>query len=394
MFATRPSLRRHFILRVVFVSCITLSLAVPWLAIKPSVSPADSAVAPLASSAAADAAVPSGEDARALPGDPAGAQEIVERRTANSATFRAPDGHLSTIVSAEPLNYRDADGQWQVIDPAFQAQTDSFVVEHNAIESRAGQNRAWLSMAIDQTAVTWQADRLGVIDHGRFTSIAQALDSAPQSAEQQQNDRVLHYANGWTDSNIVEEIVSAPDSVEHRLIVNQAPISDMHDQLEMQATLALLPGATLWADGQPINQSGVVAQSLEVRDAHGQTVLAFDPISAYEQAQPSISTGGEYVIEQIDQANTYTIGVRTSGAWWTDRARQYPVVLDPTMRVNLSTGLCRRSRVGGQCVDANLLHVRQHHSGRTRSGQFQQKTERLQYRHPRLCAVQQPARRV
>ncbi len=320
-------------------SCITLSLAVPWLAIKPSASPVDSAVAPLSSSAEVDAAVPTTEDARALPGDLAGAHEIVERRTANSATFRAPDGHLSTIVSAEPINYRDANGQWQVIDPAFQAQTDSFVVEHNAIEIRAGQNRAWLSMAIDQTAVTWQAERLGVIDQGRFTGLAQVLDSAPQIAEQRQDDQVLHYTNAWSDPNIAEEIVSAPDSVEHRLIVNQAPLSGgTHDQLEMQAQLALLPGATLWADGQPISSSGVVACALEVRDAQGQIVLTFDPITAYEQAQPTISTGGEYVIEKIDQTNTYTIGVRTSGAWWADRARHYPVVLDPTMRVNRSTG--------------------------------------------------------
>jgi len=125
-----------------------------------------------------------------------------------------------------------------------------------------------------------------VIDQGRFTDVAQALEEAPQIAERHQDDRVLHYANAWTDLNIAEEIVSAPNSVEHRLIVNQSPITAWHDQLELQAQLELLPGATLWADGQPITSSGIVAHSLEVRDANGQTVLVFEPIKAYGSHSP------------------------------------------------------------------------------------------------------------
>jgi len=332
--------RRRFSVHVVVVCCVVLSLIVPWQVLQSD----------RPSSAQVNASTPSeiahtsnidsraDHDRRNLPADLASVQEIVERRTANSATFRASDGHLSTIVSSEPMHYRDASGQWQIIDPAFRPYQDGFVVEHNAIESRAGQRRAWLSMAIDKTALTWQADRLGVIDQGRFTDVAQALEEAPQIAERRQDDRMLHYANAWTDPNIAEEIVSAPDSVEHRLIVNQAPITAGHDQLELQAQLELLPGAMLWANGQPIASSGAVAPSFEVRSADGQIVLVFDPIKAYEQDRPFISIGGEYVIDQADRANTWTIGMRTSGAWWTDRVRQYPIVLDPTMRVKRSTG--------------------------------------------------------
>lgn len=328
---------RRFIVRVMVVWGVVLSLAVSWHD-RPTTAHPNTSPSTEAASASNAVASSSNVDRRALPGDLASAQEIVERRTANTATFRTPDGQLSTIVSADPLHYRDASGQWQVIDPAFRPYQDSFVVEHSAIESRAGQRRAWLSVVVDQTAFAWQADRLGVIDRGHFTVVAQALDVAPQIAERRDNDRVLHYAEGWTDPHITEEIVSAPDSVEHRLIVNQPPIKGEHDQLELQAQLELLPGATLWADGQPITSSSVTAQSLEVRDATGQTVTVFDPVKAYEQSQPTISTGGEYVIDKADQAATYTIGVRTPGAWWTDRARQYPIVLDPTMRVKRSTG--------------------------------------------------------
>lgn len=173
--------------RASLVLVLMLSLLASWL-IVPSIAP--SLPAPQAPAARFAAAQPI--DPRALPNDLANESEIVERRTANSATFRALEGQLSTIISAESMRYRDANGQWQVIDPAFQTQPDSFVVTHNTIESRAGQRRAWLSLMIDQTAFTWQADRLGVIAQGRFTSVAQTLNSAPQIAERSKRNRVLH----------------------------------------------------------------------------------------------------------------------------------------------------------------------------------------------------------
>jgi hypothetical protein len=82
-------------------------------------------------------------DRRNLPADVAGLTEIVDRRSAHSATFAqagdAQDGTTYTsIFSAEPLHYRDADGNWQAIDPAFRTLDDSFTVEHNSLLSRAG----------------------------------------------------------------------------------------------------------------------------------------------------------------------------------------------------------------------------------------------------------------
>lgn len=267
--------------------------------------------------------------------------EIVEQRTANSTTVRLGDGRYATTIAAESIHYRDGRGRWQPIDPAFQRRDESFVVEHNSVRSRAGLTRAWLSAAVNETALLWQSDRLGVADGDRFASLAVALPAAPQPAQRREADRVLHYLGAWSDHNLIEEIVSAPDSIEHRLIIShrlRLSSSTASPHLDLQAQLTLLPGANLWGDGQPIGPAGTTAKRLEVRDGRDQIALIFDPVIAYEQAAPWRAVEGEYVVTPTGETGEWTIRVRTPLAWWLDRTRAYPVVLDPTMRVLRSTG--------------------------------------------------------
>jgi hypothetical protein len=54
------------------------------------------------------------------PGPQAGDREVVDQRSETSRTFRRADGSFHTLVSAAPLNYRDADGAWKPIDTSLQ----------------------------------------------------------------------------------------------------------------------------------------------------------------------------------------------------------------------------------------------------------------------------------
>lgn len=279
-------------------------------------------------------------DTRNLPPDLARLPELIEQRTANSATFRMDDGRLTTIIAPEALHYRDDEGQWQIIDPAFRSLEDSFVVAHNSIRSRAGQSRAWLSAVVNDTAIVWQANTLGVSDdRGRFHPLAEALVEPETLAQLQAEGRVLRYSEGWSDAGLVEEIISAPDSLEHLLILaEQPPFAGKSGYLEMQATLQLWPGATLWADGQARAEAFVTSGSLEIRDAEGNIALVFDPVRAYEQDQPAEDVAGEYVVRPDAEPNTWIVGVRTPWSWWTTPNRRYPAVIDPAIRVLKSTG--------------------------------------------------------
>lgn len=42
--------------------------------------------------------------------------EVVERRTEDSRTFATEDGRFETVFYAAPVNYQDANGDWQPID--------------------------------------------------------------------------------------------------------------------------------------------------------------------------------------------------------------------------------------------------------------------------------------
>lgn len=381
-------LATRVVARTLIVLSLILSVFAPWVMVPSPVSPAP--LEPFADEAKDSATM----DARALPDEVRADQELVTRRTAHSATFKVDEDTFTTILSAEALHYRDDRGLWQPIDPAFRSRGDSFVVERNSITSRAGLRRAWLSAAVGETAVIWEAIELGLSDAaGHFTSLAEALSESGMPAQKRDSDRVLYYAGGWSAAQINEEINSAPDSVEHSLVV-EAPLAfdvtqcwrinsrllsvpliahlrgrgllepvevepnlnssaqadDRLDSpqgaisiacppsyLELRAKLELLPGATLWADDQPIGTQ-TRAETLQVRDAAGEIAIVFDRVRAFEQDQPDQEVPGDYAVYATADPATWIIGVRTPRAWWADRARQYPVVLDPTMRVKRSTG--------------------------------------------------------
>jgi hypothetical protein len=286
-------------------------------------------------------------DARSLPADLADLPELVDQRTASSATFQVGQNRYATIVDAGALHYQDSQGAWQIIDPTFRPAENSFVVEHNSIRSRAGLSAARLSAAVGDTIMVWQATALGAAtgtDGSQFIPLAKALAEPPSFAQKREGGRVLHYAGNWSDPSLAEEIVSAPGSLEHLLILSEAPGVDVKsgfenlDFLEMRATLKLLPGAELWADGQPQSEAFETAGGLEIRTAGGTAALVFDPVLAFECERPSIAVGGTYTARPGDEPGTWTIGLRTPWRWWTDPARRYPAVIDPTMHVLRSTG--------------------------------------------------------
>lgn len=279
------------------------------------------------------------ENARALPADVAELPELEEQRTADSATFQVDDSRYVIILGAEPMHYQDGKGAWQIIDPAFRPTENGLVVEHNSIRSRVELSAARLSAAVGQTAIVWQASALGAVDGDQFTTLAEPVAEPPNFAQKRARDQVLRYDGNWSDPTLAEEIVSAPGSLEHLLILAEPPQADGEPEyLEMQATLKLLPGAQLWANGRPQSAAFETMGSIEIHDTGGKTAIVFDPILAFEQRNPALVVEGTYVAQPTGEADVWTIGVRTPWHWWADPTRRYPAVIDPTMHVLQPTG--------------------------------------------------------
>lgn len=270
---------------------------------------------------------------RPAPADFTAEQELVSHRTANSATFQRADGVFTTVLSTDSLHYRDDAGAWQPIDPAFATSTEGFAVEHNSIQSQVGLRDPWLAVRVGDSAAVWEATALGSATAGGFMLLAEPTPDGVLPALDQ-DGRLLNYRGGWTDPTLSEHIISAPDSIEHALVLAGPPaVAASADYLELQATLDLLPGSSLWAKGGPQATSFTTTGAIEVRDETGRTAFVFEPVVAYEAGQPHIRTAGLYVLEPGAGDGSWLVKVRTPFTWWTDPQRAYPAVLDPTIRV-------------------------------------------------------------
>jgi len=277
-------------------------------------------------------------DPRQLPSDLG--NEIQHARTANSVTFRIPDGSWTSIIDASPLHYQDAQGNWQPIDPAFEASSDGFTVQRNGLRSRAGGQAAWLAVGAGEAALNWQATELGLADaDGIFTPFARVAQNA--TTELRDDNHRLRYTGGWTSAAIAEELASAPNSIEHLTVLSRRPDlseSASPQYLELRATLKLNKGSSLWADSRQQTGAFRTLGTLEIHDETGRAQLVLKPARAYQEASENMAVAGEYVAQPGDKSGEWIVGVRTPWAWWADPARQYPAVIDPEMVVLQSTG--------------------------------------------------------
>ena len=279
---------------------------------------------------------------RSLPADLEGAPELMAFRSANSAVFELSEGQYKAIISTDSLHYQTATGVWEIIDPAFRLdpETNSFIVKHNSVRSRAGLSEAWLSAAVGETALHWQATELGYVAEGdTFHSLAEVLPAGGDTAEQLDEGRILHYKNGWSDATLSEQLISEPDSVEHLLLLEEPPQAAASPQwLELRANIHLLPGSGLWVNGQEQNGRFETTGAIEVRHADGSAALVLEPVLAFEMENRQAVVAGEYVAWPAGEDGQWTIGVRTPWSWWADSERVYPAAIDPTIIVRRTSG--------------------------------------------------------
>ena len=261
----------------------------------------------------------------------------------NSHTVTYQEGkQYESVISAEQSYYQDDKGDWRSYNVEFANLGENYVVENNTLRSRAGQDRAWVSAGAGETAIHWQAESLGLVAaDGSFAPIASAIEDSNHQAQPNDSGTRLRYDGSWTNAAIAEALISERDSIEHVLIIDELLPEFTHGtqfdtQLEMQAQLQLLPGATLWAQGQEQLASFSTTETLEIRDKAGNLAMIFDPVVAFEQENPEQRVAGSYHLEP--NADGWLVKVRTPLSWWTDVNRSYPLILDPTMRVERTSG--------------------------------------------------------
>jgi hypothetical protein len=152
MFASRSRL----VLFVALFGCIAALLVA---LVVGSSSEADSGVP--AAAPAASGSVESSKPSRVDPVLPPASEEVVSARSEFSRTYRRASGARRTVIFATPVNYRDQQGDWQLIDTRLVAdgleglQTADAAVQVTAPadlgdgEVRVGDDQRWVAFALD-----------------------------------------------------------------------------------------------------------------------------------------------------------------------------------------------------------------------------------------------------
>jgi RHS repeat-associated protein len=229
------------------------------------------------------------------PGRP---EELPERRSANSKTYRNPDGTFTTEVFAKAVHYADARGQFHPIENTLVAGVDGDTIRNAA-------NRYQVTFAKrsgnEFFRLNYQGRQL------RMDLKGGQLRTAEWSGD------VLTYKG--VQENVDLRYTVAADHVKEEIVLLSP---DVPAQYEFR-----LHSPGLKADRTPNGH--------RFRDtASGVQVFAI-PRMYMKDAAGAIS--GQVLVEVKETGSLFTLTVTPDAEWLRDPARVYPVAVDPTIAI-------------------------------------------------------------
>jgi RHS repeat-associated protein len=225
--------------------------------------------------------------------------EIVADRTANSETFRLPDGQRELRVYAEPVNYNE-EGEWQPIGSALRESGDGAVLTNGpndfevSLPQQLDSNPARISFGEQ-----WISSQL-------LNANTEAVDLEGKAAtyESSQGDVAISYSGL---ANGLKEDIELGDS-------------------SQPSTFAFLLSASAGL-APSLNEAGEV----EFRDEDDQLVAILPAPLMYDSApeHPATSRAIHYELEEAS-AGAWRLKVIADREWLNQPERVWPVHLDPS----------------------------------------------------------------
>ncbi len=271
-----------------------------------------------------------------LPPSIANKPEIVAARDLNRSAFDLGDGRTAVVQDTQPRNYTDATGEWQPIDPTFQAVAGGWINIHNTLQTSVAQSGSQAKISLSTVGVGWEPQALQLVDGvGEvLRTVAEPLpaDSA-QAGIRSTDSQTIRYPKSWSANGLEDTWQLAPGSAAYALRLAAQPTPDWRtpQSLELRVNLHLKPGTTVQIDGKaaalPLETDAVVS----FVDAQGETLL-LQPPTLYEEAQPSARQPGRYLLRMGSTPDTIDLRVRFDWSWLAATERTYPLILDPVFQ--------------------------------------------------------------
>jgi RHS repeat-associated protein len=230
-------------------------------------------------------------------------REVPGRRTANGRVYQLSDGRLQAELSAVPVNYRDAKGHFQPIDTRVRAANGGgFVAANttNSFTSRFG--------ASTDKLVRFERD-------GRAVELG--LAGGAKSSAPTVTGSTVTYAGLAGGADLVYDVTAS--ALKEKIVLRQAPTGPVSYTFTLDT-------------------KGLVAQQRAdgsiafVGPDGGAPVLVMPAPYMYDNAKDrATSTAVSQRVQQVYGQTTVTVSA--DATWLRDRARTYPVVIDPTIKI-------------------------------------------------------------
>jgi RHS repeat-associated protein len=252
---------------------------------------------------------PATKPASKPPLKPKRVKELTGKRTARAKFFELEDGRVEAELSAAPVHYRDAGGTWREIDTRIGAAGQSGFAYGNAT-NRFG---SLFGDASDRLLRFEQA--------GRHVTVG--LPGAAKALAPRVRGSQLTYPGALDGADLVYQVT--PDGVKEQIVLDRPPaepvwrftlqLGGLDARLEPDGSIAFLP------DGGGDVPLFVIPKPF-MMDA------ADDPASPYGKRWSDKVT--QTVSQRGDEVE---VTVRADAGWLADADRRYPVVVDPTVKI-------------------------------------------------------------
>ena len=266
--------------------------------------------------------------------------ELEGMRTMNQKAFRTDDGKTSLITAADPLHYMSDIGSWEEIDLNIKATVDGWEVNENIYEvSFAPEVQNGVSVQVHDNVdpivtginpMVVTLDETGTMPMPHITG--PSLDSISVGGN------VLRYplADGFDLDYTVTET-----QLKQNLVVRERPVLDetvayfgVSEQMRLPAGYGLFLGDDLLREEVTQTQDELTIRNLETGE-----VLATIPVPVVIEPEADEPYHATYFIQVFGHMVVLTTVVDAD--WLMDEDRQFPLAIDPSIKVmNSGTGDC------------------------------------------------------
>ncbi|HMN30659.1 MAG TPA: hypothetical protein PKE45_21080, partial [Caldilineaceae bacterium] len=281
------------------------------------------------------------------PAQLAGQAEIAEARTLNRAAFDLGDGRIALVQDTQPLNYQDEAGDWQPIEPTFQAVEGGWINTRNTLKTSVAQRGSQAKLTLQSVGVGWAPQAVQLVDAngGLLHTVAEPLAAdAAQAGIRSADSRTIRYPQTWSAAAIEDTWQLAAGSASYSVRLAERPSRGFlpfqpftwlpwgqPQWLELRVDLHLRPGTTVEVNGQPLALPLETSEPITFVDAQGERLL-LQPPAVYEENQPGQRQPGRYLLRAGADPDTIDLRVRFDWDWLSAAGRSYPLILDPVFQ--------------------------------------------------------------